>query len=77
MMKAEYVLNNFELYSQNNKGSQSEKELMINIYHMYIKEYKSGNKLNQPKEKEVIKKMIEYFQQREDYIRCEQLKRIL
>jgi hypothetical protein len=76
MMLAEYVLRNFEIYS-NNKGCQSEKEFMINICSQYVRDHERGKKIDNPTERKVIEKMIEYFKEREDYTRCSQLSKIL
>lgn len=78
LMTTECINANIEIYSNRLKGTHAEEYFYNQISTDYIRSYRNEhNKFETAEEKEVIEKLIVYFQEKQDFRRCAQLQRIL
>ncbi len=77
-MTPECINDNIKIYSKRLSGTHAEEYFYNQISTDYIRSYKAEqNKFETDEEKEVIGKLIEYFQAKQEFRRCAQLQRIL
>jgi hypothetical protein len=76
-MESQYVLQNIKIYNRNLNGTSAQSYFMNQISTDYIRAYMAGQKLDSDEEKKVIKELLSYFEEIQEYKRCAQLKRIL
>jgi len=76
-LNSAYTVKLIGVYERFLKNKSPHVSLMELLSTEMLREYRNGSEFNSVNDRKLLGKLIEFFSQKENYIRCEQLKRIL